>query len=255
MPRPKKAPVTQSVSLFPFLAVLACVVGSLVFIISALALAQVGQTDIEASARVAALETQTRTDQKKADELQSLINETEAILARLAATSNSLANLHEQQPPTVKKSRDAQELLEEIGRLESEQTNLDSEVKSLQADYIRQLQRKPGPTNIVVLPGGSGTNVAPRFVECTSDGLILHSLATNARKVIPKAEIAADPTYSELLRSVNPGLNETVVFLLRRSGVVSYELAALQAEKAGCKHGKLPLPAEGELDFKHFKGR
>jgi hypothetical protein len=41
----------------------------------------------------------------------------------------------------------------------------------------------------------------------------------------------------------------TVIFLIRTGGVPAFESAARQATSSGVRHGEIPLPGDGELDF------
>jgi hypothetical protein len=44
----------------------------------------------------------------------------------------------------------------------------------------------------------------------------------------------------------------SVIFLIRRDGVSTYEQLIPVAQEAGARNGKLPVPGRGEIDFSLF---
>lgn len=247
MARTKNKSATESVTLFPFLAVLASVIGSLLFIIAALALAQVGRAESASNRQAKMTNTRTEDLRRRRAELSDQLAAAQAEMAEAQALSNELARLLKPPPEPPPNPAD------ELERLRADQTNVQNQVKTLQAEYLRQLRRKESPDKIAVLPGGSDNRRSPTFVECAGDGLTVHDLRGASPRRVPLTQVATSSAFSDLLHAHPASGESTIVFLIRPSGLPAFSAAALQAEKSGTRYGKLPIPGEGELDFSAFR--
>ena len=104
--------------------------------------------------------------------------------------------------------------------------------------------------SVKVLPGGTGLNVKPYFVECTEGAIVLHGTSKSPR--IRQAEILSNSLFKELLQTVVNKPENTIIFLLRHDGLQSYRLAKRMCDQNSVKYGKLPVVGDGRLDFTNF---
>jgi uncharacterized protein YlxW (UPF0749 family) len=273
----KKQSVEDSVSLFPFLSILACIIGILVLMITAIALGQIGRdtpsaTQDEAAAQQAALEAQQRLEQYRAARqsierdreqipiLRGSLAELKLLQARLEALRRQLAALEAQNKTVTDTHRRAQdELLRhqaELERLAPQIKQLEQQVPPLQTERDRlraelaKRQAPPEEASVLVQPSGSGRDMNPTFVECAAASAVLHDGPTPVR--IPTAQLAGSAPYLQLLEKVKNTDKGTLVFLIRPDGVGTYDTARHIARSNYVKNGKLAIGGQGKLDFTRF---
>ena len=89
-------------------------------------------------------------------------------------------------------------------------------------------------------------------MECNGSGIIIHHRVKPIH--ISAGSIGLDVGYDDFLRHVASTPKAMVIFLLREDGLASYNRAAGWAEsRFNVKHGKLPLPGQGEVDLSLFQ--
>jgi len=250
-----------AVSLFPFLSVLACVIGTLTLLLAALAIGSVTGPSLEAvemAERFQALQRSLVDDREALEELLEQLSEVEArhrIKETLRARLTGLG---------LASDIDLEDL-DRIVRLTEEQKKLQARRKNLERQDKRQVasiakaeatlkgreaDRVGSP--ILIDPSGFGREQRPWLVECTSDHLKLHRPQADWTHRIPENEILADAEFKRFLLRIRAIRNGLVIFLIRPDGVSTYDLAARAADRQGVRHAKLPLPGEGRLDLKRF---
>ena len=260
------------VSLFPFLSVLACLIGILTLMISvtiAVKSLETAGRDKDELARakenqallarqrnlqkeLAALKTTVKTHHAAAVELQELedrrivlrrkLDEQSALLKPPAPTDKALQKLVE----TV---------VDTIEALRKERPTLEKKLADLKAELERRKikpDREPPP--ILVRPGGTGSaNIAlVSFVECDSSGIVIHR-RNGPRTNVSLAAIGTDPAFNKFLEEAKGQRGSMILFLLRDTGNPAYVRAAGWAEhQFQLRTGKLPLPGKGEVDLSLF---
>ena len=177
----------ETVSLFPFLSILACVIGTLTLMITALALGQIDNTQSpEVIARADEHEqrlAEIKTREEEADKLQRLLDEAAALREELTRALAELKRLQEQQKQDTKNADDSQkkkiQLLAEAAKLrqlidgiQTELTSLLVKLRRLQAE-LRTRKNPPKEAVVKIQPGGSGLDLDPTFVECIVAGVVL----------------------------------------------------------------------------------
>jgi len=160
------------------------------------------------------------------------------------------------------KAQEFHEILAESNRLRLRLGELEPMPKKLQGD-IEELKkevkkRNAGPEEAIVQirPGGSGVDLAPTFVECTTTGLLVHEGKTPSR--ILASDLAKDDgEFRKLLDRVAGTPKGQIIFLVRPDAVGTYNAARDVARThygphGYCKNGKLPVPSQGNIDLSVF---
>ena len=259
------------VSLFPFMSILACLIGILTLMISVSMRAnqanQEGKTEEEMARAIA-----NRDLRKKADDAQQESVKLEARLIKEKSTAAEMAKLEDHtivlktQLDEIRKAKNPQEtdaelqklvenLKQEITRFKQERPPLNQKLAALQEELKKRKEPPKVVESVIIRPGGIGSREARNlfFVECTSTGIILHSDGS-ASKPISTAAIETNEEYNNLLEKVKRTRDSMVLFLIRKGGNSSYLWAAGVAEtKYKLNTGKLPVPNEGNIDLSLFK--
>jgi hypothetical protein len=252
-----------AVSLFPFLSILACVIGVLTLMITGLAIAQLdnkGDTpeEVERAEAYLKLEKQKKKDEAETENMRLAIKTTSQNQSVQAIARNSLAELKEKQAALKKAQDEAKNLQAQRDALikqkadktklrDTKKKELGNAKKKLAAENTR-INQKPG---VRVQPGGSGLNLKPTFVECNAKGVVLHHGAKPL--VILRAQMATHLGFIKLLDQVAQQKDGSVIFLVRPKGVSNYYHARNIARTRYTRNGKLPVPGEGALDLTVFR--
>lgn len=245
----------QEISLFPFLDILACVIGNLILIITAVVLESV-DTD-----KLADL-FQNEAIQKQTEENLEAIRKLEERLEKLKQDSNSSDSRVQKAQQQLVEAERAQR--EAKGRLldvpppppppddedtaELKKRNLEiqeiiAEMKRIEAK-IADKKKKPDQTiSILYANKGRGGVRRPFFVEVKKDNLVLlpneldykNLFDTEKPIKVPVAKMAGDKSFKKLLDYVLTHLGKTgllrrrrdtiITFLVRPEGVNSYRVA------------------------------
>jgi hypothetical protein len=250
-----------SVSLLPFLSVLACVMGSLILLVAAMALGSMGGASLD--------------DVRRAQRMEQVEEELEAARARLQALERSVheAEVREEQDGELRErlvglglSPDiAIEELQGIIRLREQLEDLITAIGAAEADaetalkLMEEAETKIDAAEkvaigapIVIDPSGIGREQRPYLVECSEGFLAIHRTQGDFSFRIPAEEIINSRDYKRFLKQVRAIRNGIVIFLIRPDGVSSYQDATRVAKLLGVRNAKLPLPGQGKLDFGRF---
>jgi hypothetical protein len=269
----------EGVSLFPFLSIIACVIGVLTLLISALSLAQMSGEDVASLEHFEKIqrelkeireEIQRLKDQADEDALRNAqaMDERQRALAaarqrldQLLQQIIELRKLLAQLEQEVKNAQDqadkgAPGKRDELAALKKKMTELEAELTS-QKEQLAQLekdlaQRKKPPeeSEVSVLPSGSGKGFDPVFVECAGGAAILHHDEKLPR--VRAAELAENEPFLKLLTEVAASPQKRVIFLVRDNGLNTYLTARKLADQHAAVHGALPVVGQGRLDLSHF---
>jgi hypothetical protein len=263
--RPRDA--DDDVSLFPFLSIIACVIGVLTMMISTLALAQMDTKDV---AVIEAHETATKeltAAEEEIAKLKKLLDEklgpdaadvrkqkatSEKELADLAAELKRIQKELENQKkvkvviPTLDPAQ-----RESVASMQTQLSDLTEELAQLKKDLSER--KAASESKVSILPGGSGVNFTPHFVECAADSLVIHAI--NPPKRIRRGDMVKDKDFLALLGRVANGNNDSVVFLVRSDGLSTYYAARNLCNEREIRNGKLPVVGAGRIDLSQFANK
>ncbi|MDD4873165.1 MAG: hypothetical protein PHR77_21640 [Kiritimatiellae bacterium] len=256
---------SDAVSLFPFLSILTCLIGTLTMLIAALALRQISPGDkgseeenIKAEARLTTfkqIQAQINADKNEIERLKKLIEELEKQLRRITLDSESLKKKKVDLEKDIEKRKKVAEIATEAGKLKTkaDQLNIDiarvkKEIEAKQAELAKK--KKPVGATVTVRPSGSATGLKPFFIECTSDSIVTYDSKESRR--ISKTVLKTDAAYASLLERVKSQPDSTIIFLVRSGGILTFLEASTIADAAGTRYGKLPVVGDGMIDLGLF---
>ncbi len=255
----------DDISLFPFLSIIACVIGVLTMMIATLALAQTDTPDV---AQIENFEQ----DQKALDRTKSRIEQIKLEI------SDSL-RLREQQKQNATNKAEIAEMLAELDAIEKElaeqkkiqivipkvdpkarETATDMQAQHAQLEeQIAQLEqdlkdrKDKSEANVTVLPQGSGLNFKPHFVECAADSFVMHTQTPPKR--IRTANAAKAQEFINLMELAANGKNDSIVFLVRSDGLGTFRTLKGLCDKRSIRNGKLPVVGQGRIDLSAFTNK
>jgi Skp family chaperone for outer membrane proteins len=249
--RPRKRRRPQ-VSLFPFLSVLACVIGALTLLIAATAVGRVASdtVDLELYER---LEREIARDRRRLAELSALAEEVATLGEEIDAARSEKQRLAGDAEQALAALERNAPLRQKLARAEDRQRALEREAAALderaseRREALARRQAELATAPILIQPSGSGYGLEPHFAECRRDGLVLYEGLERHKTQVPLHRIGTSAEYRRFLRSVRLREGATVVFLVRPGGVPACRQASIQA--AVVRHGEIPLAGDGELDF------
>jgi len=260
MGRPRKRR-KQDVSLFPFLDILACVIGNLILIITAVVLEQVDTQPVAEAARIDDLEEEAERQQAKAADLQKQLDQLRErsgvatgrlteIRAQIAAAKQQLLEAKKREGQVTKPIEQPPAMAAQLTQLEQERKKIEAQIKQLESQLAER--QKPPEQMIAILP--SGTESGPRkgvFVEAAKDGLVIHE--GDKPWQVPTGKVASDPRFKTLLEKVKGDADAIVTFLVRADGLGSLAAGQKAATAIGVRSGRVPLPGQGTLDLSGAK--
>lgn len=262
-----------SVSLFPFMSILACLVGTIVVMICVLSLIQAQhmggrppQEVRDATDYVKATEEVARIE----EELEQLEEQRTQGTADAATVVQEDRELDERmvqlrmQAEAAKAgeqtSRDLQRELElailQLSQMAREKPAYAREIEEIKQELASR-QKSPDQlaAPIVVKPGGTGRAAGRNlfFVEAASGALTLF-VSKSEKSRITAGSVGKDVEYDAFLERVAKTQGSTLVFLVRDDGWDAYTRGAGWAEgKFGIRTGKLPMPGKGPIDLSNFE--
>lgn len=261
----------EGVSLFPFMSILACLIGILTLMIAVVSAVKemdrekLTQEEYDRAVAHRDMRIEIEKLRKQAQQLDKRIeneNQTVAEMQKLEEASVALKKKLEDMEQAVDPNQSDAELQKIVELLKQETMALNNSRPPLQK-RLEQLQqqlkdRKEAPKpeqSIVVRPGGIGArNTASKlfFVECNSTGIVI--LEQDAPPIaVPKAAIVSSEQYATFLSRVKDTRDSMILFLVRKSGNDNYLWAAGFAEsKFRVRTGKLPMPNDGKIDLSLF---
>ena len=260
----------DGVSLFPFMSILACLIGILTLMISVMS--QLKELDREKLSQEEYDRAITYRDLKiEIEQLRKLLAEIDIKIEKEKSSLSELQKLEDlrvvlkQKLDELQKAEDpkksdaelqkiAENLRIEIKALKSERPALVKQLDQLKEE-LKKRKVPPKPVDsVVVRPGGVGSRAAQNlfFVECNATGIVL--LEKGAEPVtVSKASITASEDYNKFLDKVKRTRDSMVLYLVRKAGNESYQWAAGWAEtQFRLNTGKLPLPNDGKIDLSLF---
>jgi len=251
----RQRPLEPGSSLFPFLSVLACVIGTLTLLIASLAIGQVAESLLDSRddpAQAELLETQRAELRSLEAELASAENAAEelaAARAELRALGVDPGQSEAERRREVDVRRSAGELAARIARLEREEAQLQGNIQGVEIDLVAERPRSDDRP-IRILPHGAARPLRPFFVECRSEGVRIYDKSLSESFYLWRDSIEDIGRFRDFLERVRRVRDGTVIFLIRPDGAETYEWAQDQISRLSVRHAKLPLPSQGELEFR-----
>ncbi len=256
-------------SMFPFLSITVGLIGTLTLMICVLALAQTDPKEVqevqakleEKAARRAELEqikAAAVTHRGEIDKLQPLIEKAEKVRQQLAQARAELKRLEETRNKAMQGSDQSAKALAESGRLQTRINELQAELARL-LEEIKRLtdllkeRQKPVEANVKVLPGGTGYDLKPTFVECAAAEIVLHPQGGSAPVRIRWGDVTTSQPFIDFLEKVAEDPKGTVIFLVRSDGIGTYYAARHVATVQRVRNGKLSIVGQGKLDLSVFE--
>ena len=260
------------ISLFPFLSILVCIIGALMFIILVLTLVQGMLGDRREIAEVVRAQEAEKLLKEAAERARKLAEWSvekergDALHAEIGTKKERWVLLTEEikgaeeEKKKVEFAQAAQQkelenMLKQIEMIKSEEAPIKAEVERLRAQLADRKSTADAKPKLIVRGSGSGAiagNNTLFFVECNGSGIIVHNQAAPLH--YSTGSIGLDPGYDDFLRHVTQTPRAMVIFLLREDGLNSYNRAAGWAEsRFNVRHGKLPLPGQGAVDLSLFQ--
>jgi hypothetical protein len=261
----------EDISLFPFLSIIASVIGVLTMMIASMTLAQTRTSDVAAD-----LEKIEEFEQAK-KEIDAAEDRIEELKLEISVSKSTALEVREDKQSLTLTITELEELIKELEQIEKElaeqkkaeivipelsakdretvadlQTQLSSvqeEVAQLEKD-LKERKDTPTEGNVTVLPQGSGMSFTPHFVECADGSIVMHNM--NPTKRIRQAEIVKDKDFLALLTLVANGKDDSITFLVRSDGVRSYRACRKLCDDRDIRNGKIPVVGQGRIDLSAF---
>lgn len=250
-------------SLFPFLSVLACVIGTLTLLIAALAMNQVAEglraLDPDEPAPPE-LETQRalvrslRRDQQSAHDVVAERAATRAELRALGilATTADPYKSADSSDSAVERHISARlssaRLARRLEALRREKHELDQALAGMTRSLARPHERDDHRA-IRIHPQGRTLALRPFFVECRAEGLRLYYEGLDDSLFLDRRSRRGQSQFEVFLRRARAIQQHTVVFLIRPDGIDTYDWAVQTTTNLSVRHAKLPLPGQGDIEF------
>ncbi|MFH1301618.1 MAG: hypothetical protein ABIK07_11205 [Planctomycetota bacterium] len=257
----KKKESGETVSLFPFLSILACVIGVLTLMITAMALSQMDNQD-DTWKRAEEFEkdqNQITEKQQELDQVKSQIEDLSKLNRDLILALEELKKLKQEKSKLpdditpeekVKLLAEANRLTKRIDEIKDDPMTLQKEIDKLKAELNKR--ENPVAAEVRIQPGGTGVDLNPTFIECTKTGIVVLD-GPSADLRIRRDDLTKSLPFVELLDKIGAQPKGTVIFLVRQDAVYTYNIASGVARSRFCSNGKLPVEGNGKIDLSKFK--
>lgn len=256
-----------SVSLFPFLSILACMIGTLTLLIAALAITgmDAGRNDesIRRAEEYMVLKRKSREHQKKIADIMRSSGEQGALEKKLFDVREQIKAMEDsariQQVESALSMKTESDINMKIGQkqkaikaLESEIARLEKELKQL-GEELARCRQTMSESMIKVLPSMEGKSIKykPHFVEATKNGIVIYG--NEGPHVVVAGNIDKDKVFNELLGRLSGKKSDQLVLLIRNDGLGSRGRVLKLASEKDVTCGQLPLVGGGNLDLTGVK--
>ena len=255
-----------SVSLFPFLSILACVIGTLTLMITALALGQMDTDEVASELKLDYLKKQIARSlaeierlkqrlaevESGADDLMKQLADAQVEFERLKRLKDSLLDrVDEEEKPEIDVPLvDAEKHKKRIAQMQEELKTQETRKGELVAE-LKERGKPPEEAEVIIQPGGSGVDLEPTFVECAASGVVVYEGEKPWR--VRRADLASDEKFLALLDRVAAQPKSSVIFLVRDDALGTYNAARNLARSRYARNGKLPVIGHGKIDLSMFE--
>jgi chaperonin cofactor prefoldin len=263
---------SAGVSLFPFLSILACLIGILTMMIKIISDIKAQEStgrDEQELARAKQhqqLQADIKKQEKELEKIKAVLKERNAALVELSELENKRIVLRKKladAKAAPSQSDEAlqkmlEQLIDQIAALKKERPSLEKQLAELKAELERRKikpDNKPQPVRINPAGSGISANTELIFIECNANGLVI--LDKNGSKTpVSAATIETDGKLAGAFNQLKSNREHLVLFLIRADGHGTFRTAGAYAEtKYNLRIGKLPVPTQGEIDLTLFLKR
>ena len=242
---------SPSVSLFPFMSVLACTIGVLSLLLAAMSVRAVGASSasrvaIEEAAEKRAAnrvvlernrEEQARVDAKWADVDQAL--RARGLKAGLGPDEINA---------WIDRGRQRDRLWAALSDVEAKLAEVEEDREGVETT-IEVLESRRETLPILIDPTGLAPHLKPWFIECDEGGATAYRASDGLEYFIPRESLEASGDFGRYLRRVRAMTGAIIVLLVRPDGLATSQQASGVIAAAGIRVARLPLPGSGELDW------
>lgn len=238
-------------SLFPFMSVLACTIGSLVVLLAVMSLSAVGATgaaeqDFAESRAARTAEALVLESQRETIEAaEALWAEVDRALEARGLTPGQTVFDLSRSIEAARSERDARATRR---RLERDLAQLESEREAVEAT-IDVLESRRETLPILIDPTGLSPRTEPYFIECDEGGATAYRATDDLRYFVPREELGTHGDFGRYLRRVRALPGALLVLLVRPDGLETMQRIESIASQASIRVARLPLPGTGELDW------
>lgn len=246
------------ISLFPFMSILACTIGALMFLLVTLAMSRVeasgalaAQRELpepaspaaaQARAQVAQLESELELLLKAKERLAELDRQLEA---RGLDASGSLIGIRDR----LDRIGQSEALTQELARLQAESEQIERARGEVETSIsVLETRRKTLP--ILIDPTSLSRPQSAYFVECDRGGATAYRVRDDFEYFVPQADLSTSGEFGRYLRRIRALPGALMVLLVREDGIATSNKVEGLARNAGIRVARLPLPGKGSLDFR-----
>lgn len=255
------------ISLFPFLDIIASVIGILTLMIKVVSdIKALEQTKDKVQVEVALEHQQVRKEIERKTQVREEIKERLKHHGSAVVEKNEL----EEKRVVLRRQLDAarapedgdaalqrrlEALLDQIAAMRKERPPLDEKIRELTVELEdRKLDPNAQPPPVVVQPRGLGSADSSKlfFIECEGGGVVIRH-PDGEKTAVSLAAIPTEKMLSDFFNKARAEKNSMVLFLIRTDGNEAFQRAAGMAEhQFGLRTAKLPIPNKGEIDLSRF---
>lgn len=239
-------------ALFPFMSVLACTIGALVVLLAVMALAAVDTTRsarATESERAASLRAEQRRIEQEAARLEAALARWEEVDAALRAAGLEAGGDVDAIAARVRRAVREAAIDEALAEAEAEARRL-AEARAEVRTTVEVLESRRETLPILIDPTGLSTRWQPFFIECEAEGITALRSRDDYRHFVPKEEIELSGDFARYLRRARAEPGALLVLLVRPDGLETAREVARLAKQSGQRAARLPLPGDGELDWR-----
>lgn len=270
----RRASGEGEISLFPFLSILACLIGALILMIVVLVIAQMGKAEGRTAEEIQRaqeyIKLKKEIEERKVqdvilkeklatlEKLEKALEEKKQQFVKLRKLLDSSKDLQQENLKISQKmQKELDDLLLEIEGMKKQQAESKKEIAALMAEIKkRQVPEDKKIPPVVVQPSGSGMadDTKLYFVEASGGGLkILGAWGEDYRLSASASVVVADVAYNYFLAELAKNPKSLILFLIRDDGQGAFNNGAGRAENDyKVRVGKLPIPGKGVLDLAMF---
>lgn len=242
---------SPSVSLFPFMSVLACTIGVLTLLLVAMSLGAVGASSASRVAEEEAAEKRAanrvvlernREEQARIDARWAEVDQ--ALEARGLAVGLGPDEID----AWIARGRQRDRLWAALSDVEAELGEIKQERDAVETT-IDVLESRRETLPILIDPTGLAPHLKPWFIECDAGGATAYRASDGLEYFVPREALAASGDFGRYLRRVRAMNGAIIVLLVRPDGLTTAKQASGVIFAAGIRVAQLPLPGSGELDW------
>lgn len=260
------------VSLFPFLSILACLIGILTLMIKLVSdIRDAGPQErdpeeLARSEKFLAIEAQLKQRRAELAKIEAELKQRDGAFVELQDLEGRQVVLRKKLEGAKAKPGESdaelqkrtENLLDQIAALAKERPSLEKKAAELKPELEkRKIKPDSTPAPVVVQPGGSGVtrNTPMFFIECHGSGVNILG-KDGSKTAVSTAAITTEPALSKVMNEAKSARGSLVLFLIRGNGYGTYQTAAGWAEdQFKVRTGKLPIPGSGAIDLTLFQPR